>query len=67
VVAKAGIDSIKMIKTANKASFKYLAGRIDFMKPKFNGKDDIWSDIKKRQKDPEFVKAARRFIKLTTS
>gem|GEM_PF-2927876 len=29
-------------------------------------KTDVWSDIKKRQKGPKYVKAAKAFIKATS-
>ena len=30
-------------------------------------KEDAWKDIEEAQKDPEFVRAVREFIKITTS
>jgi len=30
-------------------------------------KEDIWEQIKEWQKDPEFIRAAREFVKRTTS
>ena len=37
------------------------------MKTKTSAKKDIWEQIKEHQKDPEYIRAAYEFIRLTTS
>ena len=46
--------------------FKYKVSFCTFMKMKKPKKNDVWDEIEQNMKDPDFVRAAYEFIRLTT-
>lgn len=66
--AETVIENKEMTIIAKTESFKYFAGDILLMKPKSKDKDErFWAKVREWQKDPEFRKAVKEFVKRTTS
>ena len=58
--------TIKKARTNMIDSFKYLAEYISLMKVK-NKDDKFWAKLKELQKNPEFRKGVKEFIRKSTS
>ena len=60
-VARA-VDERTMMNNGKSSNFKYFLIEIVTMKD-----DKFWAKVREWQKDPEFRKAAKEFVKRTTS
>jgi len=66
VVARAVKENKARIRKTKTRSFKYFLLQVFFMKPKTK-EDKFWAKLKEWQKDPEFRKGIKEFVKKTTS